>query len=166
MSDLTVTVVGNVATEPTLRMTKGGVRVASFRVGCTRRQFDKQLNGWRDADRVFWSVSCWRNVAENVMDSLKVGDPVVIFGRFRENTYEGKDGVRRTNNEIVALSMGHDLSRGVSRFTRASFGAGREVDDSDVIRDDDFDEADGVAPEDDEPSPSPAVDLPGSAHVA
>ena len=120
MNETRVTVIGHVANEPTQRMTRGGIRVVTFRLGSTERKYDNKLGGWRDGDSVFWTVTCWRNLGENVMDSLKKGDPVVVFGRIKDGGYEGKDGVRRTIFEIDATAIGHDLSRGVSRFTKAS----------------------------------------------
>ena len=119
MRETTVTVVGHVATKPALRLTTSGVRVASFRLGTTERRWDKSLKGWRDGDTVFWTITCWRNVADNVLDSLAVGDPVVAHGRLRDGGYE-KDGVRRTVFEVEAYSLGHDLSRGVSAFRKAT----------------------------------------------
>lgn len=127
MRETTLTVVGHVATEPQLRLTSTGTRVVSFRLGSTERRYDKALRGWRDGDTVFWTVTCWRNLGDNALDSLKKGQPVLVFGRLRDGGYE-RDGVRRTVFEIEAYALGHDLSRGVSHFTKASFGSDqREV---------------------------------------
>ena len=135
MNETTITVTGNVAKEPTLRVTATGTRVVSFRLASTERRFDKALRGWRDGDTTWWSVSCWRNMGDNVLDSLHVGDPVIVHGRVRVREYD-KDGVRHLVYEIEASSVGHDMARGVSRFTKASFGAGArdtEPEDGDVV---------------------------------
>lgn len=123
MNETTITVTGNVAKEPALRVTTTGTRVVSFRLASTERRFDKALRGWRDGDTTWWSVSCWRNMGDNVLDSLRVGDPVIVHGRVRVREYD-KEGVRHLVYEIEASSVGHDLARGVSSFTKASFGAG------------------------------------------
>jgi single-strand DNA-binding protein len=119
MNETLVTVVGNVVSEPTLRVTSAGAKVTRFRLASTERRYDRASGGWRDGDTVFWSVSCWRRAAENVADSLAKGQPVVVHGRLRERGYE-VDGHRRTSLEIDAWTVGHDLSRGVARFRRAA----------------------------------------------
>jgi single-strand DNA-binding protein len=55
-----------VVSDPTLRVTSGGAKVASFRLASTERRYDRGVGGWRDGDTVFFQVSCWRRAAENV----------------------------------------------------------------------------------------------------
>jgi single-strand DNA-binding protein len=131
MNETMVTVVGNVVSDPTLRVTSGGAKVSSFRLASTERRYDKVAGGWRDGDTTYWQVSCWRRAAENVADSLAKGQPVIVCGRLRERRYE-VEGERRTSLEIDASAVGHDLSRGVARFRKAvpsgaGSGDGREA---------------------------------------
>jgi single-strand DNA-binding protein len=119
MNETVLTLVGHVASEPHLRVTTTGARVGGFRLAVTERRFDKALSAWRDGDTIFWSVSCWRSAAENVVDSLEKGQPVVVHGRLRQRSFE-KDGVHRTSLEIDAVTVGHDLTRGVATFTKAT----------------------------------------------
>lgn len=158
MNETTITVTGNVAKEPTLRVTTTGTRVVSFRLASTERRFDKALQGWRDGDTTWWSVSCWRNTGDNVLDSLHVGEPVIVQGRVRVREYD-KEGVRHQVYEIEASALGHDLSRGVSRFTKASFGPGQREpgpEDADLPQDGgDGTVAPGPRPSD-RPAPSAA----------
>ncbi|MBA2769328.1 MAG: single-stranded DNA-binding protein [Sporichthyaceae bacterium] len=125
MKETTITVVGNVAKEPSLRVTANGTRLVSFRLASTERRYDRSLNGWRDGDTVFWSVTCWRNTGDNVLDSIKMGEPVFVHGRLRIRGFDNKEGVRITTNEVEAYAVGHDLTWGVSRFTKASVVAGQ-----------------------------------------
>jgi single-strand DNA-binding protein len=118
-NETVVTVTGYVAQEPVLRLTGSGTKVVNFRVATTERRFDRGVNGWRDGDTLFFSVSCWRTLGENVLDSLKKGDPVVVQGRLRDGSWE-KDGVTYSKVEIEATAVGHDLSRGVSHFTKST----------------------------------------------
>lgn len=119
MNETVITVVGYVATEPTERVTAVGARVVSFRLASTERRFDKNLNGWRDVSTTFYTVSCWRNTAENAFDSVAKGDPVIVHGKLRHSTYE-KEGQTRSVLEIDASALGHDIAKGVSRFTKAT----------------------------------------------
>lgn len=124
MNETMITVVGNVAREPNLRVTPNGTRVVSFRLASTERRYDKALGAWRDGETVFYTVTCWRNVAENLMDSVEKGQPMVVHGRLRDGSYE-KEGQWHPVFEIQALALGHDISRGVSKFTKATVSAGR-----------------------------------------
>lgn len=147
MNETTITVTGNVAKEPALRVTANGTRVVSFRLASTERRYDKALGGWRDGDTAWWTVSCWRNIGDNVLDSVKVGDPVVVHGRVRVREYD-REGVRHLAYDIEASSLGHDLARGVSHFTKASFGAGQREPEPDL---------DASAAEVSEPAPGAAA---------
>lgn len=131
MNETVVTVVGNVASELTLRATSAGTRVASFRVASTERRYDNALGTWRDAHTTFYRVNCWRSAAENVADSLEKGQPVVVTGKLRDKPWEDKDGVRRSSLEIDAATVGHDLTRGVARFTKATVTRSDEHDEHD-----------------------------------
>lgn len=124
MNETVITVVGNVAREPNLRVTTNGTRVVSFRLASTERRYDRALGGWRDGETIFYTVTCWRNVAENLMDSVEKGQPMVVHGRLRDGSYE-KEGQWHTDFKIDAYALGHDISRGVSKFTRASTSGAR-----------------------------------------
>jgi len=123
VNETMITVVGNVAREPNLRVTNNGTRVVDFRLASTERRYDRGLGGWRDGETVFYTVTCWRNVAENLVDSVEKGQPMVVHGRLRDGSYE-KEGQRYSVFAIDAYALGHDISRGVSKFTKASVSGG------------------------------------------
>ena len=111
-----VTLVGFVAREPYLRETKNGVHVADMRIGATTRMLDKQTGEWVDADTSYFTVTCWRRLADHAKASLHKGDPVVVKGRFRTKNYEDKVGQLRTEVQIMAETVGHDLTRGIANY--------------------------------------------------
>lgn len=119
MTEINVSVNGNVVSEPVMVPTKTGVAMCSVRVAVNSRRFDKSTQIWLDGDTTYFNVTAWRGLAENAGASLKKGDPVVVVGklRVREWTKDEKSG---TSVEIEATSIGHDLSRGSSEFTRVS----------------------------------------------
>jgi single-strand DNA-binding protein len=119
MNDTYITIVGNVVDEPRLRTTSSsGVPVLSFRVASTSRRLDRETGKWQDSDRLFATVTCWRALAQNVARSLKKGQPVIVTGRFYSREYTTKDETSRVSYEVDAAAIGHDLSRGVSEFTK------------------------------------------------
>ena len=119
MNETLVTVVGNVVTEVTEGTTPTGIEFAHFRVASTIRRFDRGIGQWADGDTNYLKVTCWRRLARNVVESVSKGDPVVIQGTLKVREWANDDR-RGTSVEIDANSVGHDLNRGVGRFTRSA----------------------------------------------
>jgi len=113
-----VTLVGYVAQEPGIRTTKTGKVVTDLRVGIAPRYRDRASGEWRDAESSYFTVSCWERLAQHVRASMHKGEPVLVRGRFRTDTFEDKDGRPRTETRITADVVGHDLSRGVANYIR------------------------------------------------
>jgi single-strand DNA-binding protein len=123
MNDVTITVTGFLAAEPQYIVTDSGTALTSLRIGSTPRRFDRESGQWKDDDTTYFTVNCWRRLADNLQGSdLKRGDPIIVTGRLRIRDYE-KDGQRRYSAVIEANTVGHDLSRGTARFQRTQRGA-------------------------------------------
>ena len=118
MTDSTITVRGWLGADVQLRAA-AGVPVASFRLACTPRRFNRRTETWSDGLTQWYTVSAWRGLADNCATSLRRGDPVVVHGRLESRTYVNANGVEVLSLEIDALHVGHDLSRGTTVFTRA-----------------------------------------------
>jgi single-strand DNA-binding protein len=104
-------VAGYVATEPKPTLTSSGVPTVSMRLAWTPRRFDKATGEWTDEPSSFASVRCFRKLAQNAAICLRKGDPVVVTGTMRIRDYDAKDGTKRTNVDVLATSIGPDLSR-------------------------------------------------------
>jgi single-strand DNA-binding protein len=124
-----VTLVGYVAQDPTLRPTKTGKLVANVRIGVTPRQQDRVTGEWRDMETSYYNVTCWERLAEHAKASLHKGEPVIVKGKFKTNTYEDKTGQPRTVIDIVADTVGHDLSRGIANYMRQQPSQWNKEDD-------------------------------------
>jgi single-strand DNA-binding protein len=119
MFDTFVTVVGNVLHEPEQRQTSNtGVTLTTFKIASTARRLDRQSGKWIDGNSVRVRVTCWRALAANVKQSVRVGDPVIVYGRLFTRDWEDEDGNRRLAYELEAMAVGHDLSRGRAVFER------------------------------------------------
>lgn len=117
MNDTTITLQGWLGSDVTLRRA-GEIPVASFRLACTPRRFNRRTENWSDGVTQWYTVNVWRALAENAAVSLHRGDPVVVTGRLQMHTYVNKDNVEVLTFEVDATHLGHDLSRGTSVFTR------------------------------------------------
>ena len=109
--DTTITIIGNLVSDPELRYTPTGQAVATFRVASTPRYMDRQTNEWKDGDSLFLSCNVWRQAAENVAESLQRGMRVIVSGRLRQRSYETKEGEKRTVYEAAPTMIRGLLSR-------------------------------------------------------
>jgi len=119
MNDIYTTVVGNLASEVSLRTTASGKAFASFRIASNPRKFNRATNQWVDSDPNYLTVACWGALAENVQDSLKKGDPVVVSGKLKIRQWQDGDK-SGTAVEVEAQAVGADLARGTSTFKRVN----------------------------------------------
>ena len=117
MSDSTITLRGWLGGDVTVREA-GGARVASFRLACTPRRFNRRTETWSEGTTQWYTVSAWRALADSCATSLRRGDPVVVHGRLEHRTYINANGVEVLSLKVDAVTIGHDLSRGTSTFTR------------------------------------------------
>ncbi|MGZ4493959.1 MAG: single-stranded DNA-binding protein [Nocardioides sp.] len=130
MNEAGVTFQGWVGTDVVHRETGQGA-VANFRVGVTPR-IRRRTGDWVDGTTSWFSVTCWRGLADNVRDSVRKGDPVVVHGRLRTDVWERADGQSSTTYVVEASHVGHDLARGTSTFSRSTVAARPDDDETDA----------------------------------
>lgn len=119
MFDTHVTVIGTVVTAPEWRRTnQSQTLVANFKVASTARRLNRESGRWVDGNSLRLRVNCWRRLAEGVVTSVMVGDPVIVSGRLHTRDWTDDAGSHRTHHELEAVAVGHDLSRGRGRFLR------------------------------------------------
>ncbi|MGR7002782.1 single-stranded DNA-binding protein [Yinghuangia aomiensis] len=119
-----ITVVGNLTADPELKFTPSGAGVVNFTVASTPRTFDKQTNEWRDGDALFLRCSAWRQLAENIAESLHRGTAVIVQGRLKQRSYETKEGEKRTAYELEVDEIGPSLRWCTATVTKASRDGG------------------------------------------
>lgn len=135
MQSLDLTVVGWIGTDVRIHHeSDGGVPFSTFRLGSTRRWFDKQAGVWRDGQTEWFNVKVWRTTALNAARSLRKGDPVIVQGLLSTEEWVGADGPR-TSLVLDASALGPNLAFGSSHFARnvsAAPAAGSEDAPTDV----------------------------------
>ena len=108
MADSNVTIVGNITRDPEIRYTANGAAKASFGVAVSRRWQNRNTQEWEEQTS-FFNVVCWREMAENVAESLGKGSRVVVTGRLEQRSWETENGEKRSVVEIVADDIGPSL---------------------------------------------------------
>ena len=117
-NDTIITIIGNTTGPAELRFTPAGAAVASFTVASTPRTFDKNTNAWKDGTTLFMRCSAWRELGENVAESLdQKGMRVVVSGRLTQREYE-KDGQKRTVVELEVDEVGPSLKYATAKVAR------------------------------------------------
>lgn len=111
-----VTLVGNLVEDPELRFTASGVAMAKIRIAVNRRYRDRN-NEWQE-DTSFFGGTCWREVAENVSESLSKGDRVFITGRLEQRTWETNEGDKRSAVEVRIDEIGPSLRWATATVTK------------------------------------------------
>lgn len=130
MSD-TITVRGLVATSPRHITTEGGLEVTSFRLASTTRKLDSESGVWVDSDVNWFTISSFRQLARNVVQSISKGERVVVSGRLKIRDWD--NGERSgTSVEVEASAIGHDLTFGTSVFERRSLVVSEPQDDEEA----------------------------------
>jgi single-strand DNA-binding protein len=117
MPDNSVTLVGNVTREPELRYTAAGQAMAKFGLAVNRRWQNRTTNEWEESVS-FFDVVVWREMAENVGESVQKGTRVIVTGRMEQRSYENQAGERRSAVELVADEIGPSLRWATAKVAR------------------------------------------------
>jgi single-strand DNA-binding protein len=107
MSGNSITIVGNITRDPELRYTPSGQANVRLGVAVNRRWQDRGSGEWNEATS-FFDVIAWRELAENVNESLKKGARVIVTGRLEQRTWE-QEGNKRSVVEIIADEIAPSL---------------------------------------------------------
>lgn len=132
--ETTLTIVGNLTSDPSLTFTQSGSAVANFTVASTPRTFDKGSNSWKDGEALFIRCAVWREMAESVAESLTRGTRVIVTGRLRQRSFETKEGEKRTVIELEVDEVGPSLRYATAKVSKAErsggggFGGGSRPD--------------------------------------
>src|SRR4029079_2609900 len=117
MADSNVTIVGNITRDPEIRYTGKGAAHASFAVAVSRRWQNRNSQEWEEQTS-FFNVVCWREMAENVAESLGKGARVIVTGRLEQRSWETENGEKRSVVEVVADEIGPSLRWATAQTTK------------------------------------------------
>ena len=128
-----ITIEGRVVDDPELRFTPSGLALAKFRLVASSRK-KNDAGEWVD-DKTLWiDATCWRQLAENVAESIGKGDLVTVVGRLQTESWENKEGEKRSKISVTADSVAASLQfrtikHGEGRPARSSGGSGSSESD-------------------------------------
>ncbi|KFI40336.1 single-stranded DNA-binding protein 1 [Bifidobacterium actinocoloniiforme DSM 22766] len=122
MHQTRMTIAGFVGKDPTRVGQEGGTPVCTFRLGSTDGFYDARTQAWREFPTTWITVKAFKSLANNVLQSVRKGDPVLVTGSVSTEEWV-KDGQKRSSLVLEADGVGHDLNLGVSIFQRVKVGS-------------------------------------------
>lgn len=96
-----VTLVGRLGADPEAIGSSNGIRlsvVTSDRV--------KTDAGWEDRDTSWWTVKAWKALADQVKQTLKKGQEIMVTGTMSQDVWTDSSGQTKKSYEITADSVG------------------------------------------------------------
>ncbi|MFC5380842.1 single-stranded DNA-binding protein [Aquipuribacter nitratireducens] len=118
LNDTRITLRGNVATTPSLKVTTAGTTLCTFRMAVTDRRWSDTDQKYVDGATSWYTVTAWRGLAGNVAASLAPGTGVVVQGRLRIRDYTWENQPR-TSADVTADVVALDLSWGTVKLEPA-----------------------------------------------
>lgn len=112
----TTTISGNLTHDPEIHYGPEGVPVARVGVAVSHRRRDAE-GSWSE-ETSFVEVSCFRELAENVVLTLSKGARVIASGRLATSTWTTQDGGKRSRLELLAEDLGPSLRWATAELTR------------------------------------------------
>ncbi|HEX9854111.1 MAG TPA: single-stranded DNA-binding protein [Acidimicrobiia bacterium] len=122
MSTNSVTLIGNLVDDPELRFTPSGVAMTKVRFAVSRRYQDRD-NQWQE-ETSFFSGTCWRDMAENVAESLQKGMRVIVTGRLEQRSWETQDGEKRSTIDVNIFDIGPSIRWATAAVTKTPRAGG------------------------------------------
>ena len=113
---------GNLARDPELRVVNTGGKqtsVVNFTVAVSKDYV--KANGEKDRIASFINCEAWDSGAEMIAESFKKGDPVMIEGSLRNDSWE-KDGVKHSSLKVRV----NNFSK-ITKLTRSNKSEDKET---------------------------------------
>lgn len=117
MQQATAIITGFVGTDPIARGANG-LTVSTFRVASTRSYFHRERNTWVDCPTTWITVKAFRNLSDNVQNSIRKGDAVLVVGSLVTEQWRTEQGENRTSITLEATNIGHDINHGITSLRK------------------------------------------------
>ena len=98
-----VYLMGNLTRDPELRATPSGTAVCQF--GLAVNRVYNNSNGERQEETTFVDVEAWGRQAETVSKYVSKGHPLFVEGRLKLDSWENKEGEKRSKMKVVLENM-------------------------------------------------------------
>ena len=122
-----VILMGNLTRDPEHRVTSGGLSICKLGLAVNRK-YTKQ-DGTKVEETTFVDIDSFGKQAELISQYMKRGDPIMLEGRLRFDTWESNTGEKRSKLNVV-LENFQFLSRGGDAEGSQGGGASRRYEET------------------------------------
>lgn len=98
-----VQLIGNIGNAPEIRTFESGKKMARFSVA-TDDSYRNAGGEW-NTDTQWHNIIAWGKMADKAEELLTRGCAISIEGKLMNNSYTGKDGVKRYYTQVVAYQL-------------------------------------------------------------
>ena len=95
-----VFLMGNLTRDPEIRYTQTGMAVTQIGLAINRRIRDSGTDQWRE-ETDFINVTAFARRGEIVSEYFRKGDPILIEGRLKYNSWETPQGEKRSKLDVI-----------------------------------------------------------------
>jgi single-strand DNA-binding protein len=120
-----VILMGNLTRDPELRVTPKGTAVCQIGVAVNQSYKDKDGNAREET--TFVDVDVFGRQAEVIAKYLTKGRPILVEGRLKLDSWETKEGEKRSKLKVVLENFQFVGSRGDSEAGGGTHGAGEDA---------------------------------------
>ena len=98
-----IMLIGNVSKDPDMQVTAEGTPFTRFSLAVNRSYTSS--NGEKVEETEWFNIVVWRQLAEICERYLHKGSKVYLEGRLSQRKYTDREGLQRTNVEVIANEM-------------------------------------------------------------
>ena len=101
-----IVVKGNLGNDPELKFVKtsrGDTGLVTFSLAHKPRE--RKGDQWVEGETMWFRVVVWGDRGEALVDALRKGDQVLVQGTFKQTSFDGRDGEKKTALEISASDV-------------------------------------------------------------
>lgn len=111
-----------VVRDPDLRWNDQGRPWVVVRGVAKSRKYDKDTNEWSDGDALYIDILLSGQMAENITESVTVGDTITVSGRLAYKEWKTKEGESRHSYQIQADYIGVSVRFAPQKSARLDSG--------------------------------------------
>ena len=109
-----------VVAEPEVAFSEAGNCWMKIRGGARKSVRDATTGQWTDGDPCYIDIIIFGKQAENLVDSVRMGDAIIVSGRLEMQTWDDKNtGEKRQGYRVVAEEAGVSVRRHAAKTPRA-----------------------------------------------
>lgn len=124
MSLPTMSGVGRLTEDPTLRFAPSGTAVCTVNIAFNSRRQNPQTKEWEDGDSMFIRATAFKELAESMAESLTRGCEVVVSGRLKLDRWEDKEGAKRSAPSLLIDAIGPSLRYATAKVNKVDRSGG------------------------------------------